>query len=183
MKSTFISRLTVASLAPLAVGLTVAAPVAAGRLADGTVAFDRPPTLVGVSTLTSTAGANGRYHFTITVPADAGEPLEAVRITPYQHVQTIPLDLKATQAAAGAAFAQGTTLPLANVGGTPEDANEALVVFEQPVTPGNTVTITLEAERNPAGGVYQYGVTAYPAGENSVGQFLGYGRLSFYGYE
>nr|WP_277883373.1 DUF2808 domain-containing protein [Nostoc flagelliforme] len=48
--------------------------------------------------------------------------------------------------------------------------------------PGNTVTIALAVRRNPIGsGVYQFGVTAYPDGENSLGQLLGYGHINFYG--
>jgi Protein of unknown function (DUF2808) len=31
------------------------------------------------------------------------------------------------------------------------------------------------------GGVYEFGVTAYPTNQDGLGQFLGYGRINFYG--
>ncbi|NEQ67434.1 MAG: DUF2808 domain-containing protein, partial [Symploca sp. SIO2D2] len=38
----------------------------------------------------------------------------------------------------------------------------------------NDVTVSLKAKRNPqAGGIYVFGVTAYSAGENSPGLYLG----------
>ena len=62
-----------------------------------------------------------------------------------------------------------------------EDQQSVTLTFDPPVAPGNTVTIALEPERNPRrSGVYLFGVTAYPSGEKTYGQFLGYGRLHFY---
>ena len=44
------------------------------------------------------------------------------------------------------------------------------------------ITVAIESQRNPSwSGVYEFGVTAYPTGENGLGQFLGYGRINFYG--
>jgi Protein of unknown function (DUF2808) len=48
------------------------------------------------------------------------------------------------------------------------------------VMPGTTFTVAVEAERNPIhGGIYQFGVTAYPVGEGTTGQYLGTGRVTF----
>jgi acyl dehydratase len=56
------------------------------------------------------------------------------------------------------------------------------VVFEQPVQPGTTVTVAVDAKANPGfGGIYEFGVTAYPEGDQVVSQFLGYGRIAFQG--
>jgi len=55
------------------------------------------------------------------------------------------------------------------------------VTFDPPVTPGKR-SIGLRPVRNLRfSGVYLFGVTAYPVGEKSHGQFLGFGRLHFYG--
>jgi hypothetical protein len=55
------------------------------------------------------------------------------------------------------------------------------VTFDPPIAPGQTVTVGLRPVRNPnVGGVYLFGVTAFPAGEKVHGQFLGFGRLQFY---
>lgn len=57
-------------------------------------------------------------------------------------------------------------------------SGETTVIFETPVEPGNTVLIAIKPQRNPStGGVYLFGVTAYPTGENSSGLYLGSGRI------
>jgi hypothetical protein len=80
-------------------------------------------------------------------------------------------------------LAKGTEIPLASIGSNqPKNTGEITIAFEQPVQPGQTVTVAVKSEANPTfGGVYLFGVTAYPAGESSLGQFLGYGRINFYG--
>ena len=48
-----------------------------------------------------------------------------------------------------------------------EATAEITVEFQQPIPPGNNLTVGLKPRRNPDyGGVYLFGVTAYPAGEN-----------------
>lgn len=161
-------------------GSTTAAAVEAARLADGRVMFDRPPRLIEATTFDQEAGFSGRYHFVVEVPEDAGEPLEAIAITPLDGAQRINFKLDATTAQEGTAYARGTELPLASVGGTPDNPADILVVFDQPVQPGETATVILQTSHNPWGGVYIFGVTGYPAGENGLGQVLGYGRIHIY---
>ncbi|MGB3642285.1 MAG: DUF2808 domain-containing protein, partial [Rivularia sp. (in: cyanobacteria)] len=61
------------------------------------------------------------------------------------------------------------------------DDKTVSLTFNPPVEPGKTITIALKQIRNPSSeGVYLFGVTAFPVGEKSHGQFLGYGRLHFY---
>ncbi|PSN14647.1 hypothetical protein C7293_10825 [filamentous cyanobacterium CCT1] len=161
-------------------GTTTAASVEAARLADGRVLFDRPPTLVEAITFDQLASLSSRYHFVIAVPEDAGEPLEAIAITPRDAAQRISFRLDASSAHRGTAYASGPELALASVGGVPEDPNTILVVLEEPVQPGETVTVSLKTSRNPWGGVYLFGVTGYPAGAEGVGQYLGLGRIQIY---
>jgi len=175
LKSLSTSTVTLSILSTLAI-----ASAGAVTLPDGRVAFNRPPDLLEATTLTPGSSERGRYHFVVEVPADAGEPLGAVVITPRDRAERVDFQLNATTAHQGAAYASGPELSLANIGGAPDNPEEVLVVFEQPVQPGETITITLETEQNPFGGVYLYGVTGYPAGENSVGQFLGYGRINIF---
>ena len=55
------------------------------------------------------------------------------------------------------------------------------VWFDPPVPPGEKVVIGLRPYRNPSSsGIYLFGVTAFPHGDQAHGQFLGYGRLHFY---
>lgn len=162
------------------IGTAIALPAAAVQYPDGTVAFDRPPELVEAVTRSITPELEGDYHFTIAVPSNAGEPLEAVVISPRDHVGDISFMLDESQASLGTAFARGTSLNLANVGGAPDNPDDVLIVFEDPIMPGNIVTITLSGRSPAYGGTYQFGVTAYPAGENTIGNFIGYGRFNFF---
>ncbi len=55
------------------------------------------------------------------------------------------------------------------------------IAFDPPIAPGQTVTVSLQADRNPLqGGVYLFGVTAFPMGESNSGLFLGYGRVNIF---
>ena len=54
------------------------------------------------------------------------------------------------------------------------------VTFAEPVSAGPTFTVGLRPKRNPdLGGTYQFGVTAFPAGEKTQGIYLGSARLQF----
>ncbi|WP_169613838.1 DUF2808 domain-containing protein [Nodosilinea sp. P-1105] len=176
----FAKSLKVSALGVGILGTAAAMSVEAVTLPDGRVMFDRPPTLVEATTRDIHSGARGRYHFVIEVPENAGEALEAIVVTPRDHAKRINFTLDASTAQQGVAYARGPELSLASVGGVPENPHEVLLVFDQPVQPGETVTVTLRTAYNPWGGVYLFGVTGYPAGENGVGQFLGYGRIHLY---
>lgn len=173
-------HLTFGSIAIGLFGMAIIQPALAVRFANGAVAFDRPPELVQAVTRSVTPAAPGSFHFTIEVPSNAGEPLEAAVISPYKNFQEITFDLEDTKANVGKAFARGESLTLSSVGGATNNPQDVLVVFEDPIMPGTTVTITLSGRTPSRGGVYQYGVTAYPAGENPIGHFLGYGRFNFF---
>ena len=183
MSTLHLRHLGVSALFLGTLGLLATLPAQAVRFPDGRVAFDRPPDLIGASTRNLSPNTGGRYHFTISVPSDAGEPLKALVITPRDQAEHIRFDLDESTASLGSAYARGPELTLSSIGGSPENPDEVTVVFDQPVQPGNTVTVVLESQRNPfRGGVYQFGVTAYPEGEESIGQFIGYGRIHFFGH-
>ncbi|MBD2020839.1 DUF2808 domain-containing protein [Leptolyngbya sp. FACHB-36] len=174
--STVVSRLLNASaLTGLLAASVFVPPVVAGQVGDKTF-FDRVPRLVRTATdnlQTYIAGAT--YEFTLSVPADAGAPLEAVTIAPDAATE---FDVSRS-----VAYVNGSrSATLASVGGPQStNSNAATIVFDPPIQPGQTVTISLKAQRNPdREGTRLFGITAYPAGENGVGQFLGFGRLTFY---
>jgi Protein of unknown function (DUF2808) len=151
------------------------------QLRDGTVYFVQPPNLVNV--VTTYKGVNvwgGTYYFTINLPKNAGEPLQRVTITQREGVENIRYDLDDTRAFVETGDRKGARLTLGSV--TRERETRTVSVnFDPPVTPGKTITIALRPLKNPSfSGVYLLGVTAFPVGEKSHGQFLGFGRLQFY---
>lgn len=159
-------------------------PLAAVQVADGTIYFDRPPDLVGATTTRSSVyTSRPRYYFTLEVLENAGEPLGQVMIaqeTSYGAFGDVIEDLRSAEAFIGTRRDREQAITIQDVV-IDEDQQSVTLTFDPPVAPGNTVTIALEPERNPRrSGVYLFGVTAYPSGEKTYGQFLGYGRLHFY---
>ncbi len=150
-------------------------------VSTGQMFFSRVPRLVRVEASQKGAYEASTYEFTVSVPSDAGAPLQAVRIVQDQNFDTVKFNISQSKAFMGERYAAGPELPLASVGGAQPAPGEATIVFNQPVQPGSTVTIALDVKANPpSGGVYEFGVTAFPAGEKGMGQFLGYGRINLY---
>ena len=151
------------------------------QLRDGTVYFAYPPDLVDATTTFNSVNEWGAtYYFTINLPQKAGEPLQRVTITQREGGDYIRFKLKDSRAFVGTRNRKGERLTLADV--TQEREKKTVsVTFDPPVTPGQTVTIGLRPVKNPSfSGVYLFGVTAFPSGEKSHGQFIGFGRIHFY---
>ena len=151
------------------------------ELGDGRTAFLRAPRLIRTAASHSSANSPSTYQFTIEVPKDAGEALKAITISPKNNAQKINFNVSQSKAFMGDSFAGGTNLSLTNIGGSQiKGSKEITVVFDEPVQPGNTVTVSLKTNRNPhRAGFYLFGVTAFPEGEKSPGLYLGSGRFHF----
>ena len=174
---------TIGTILAVAVGIGgfTAQMTQAVQLADGTVYFVQPPRLVAATTTFKEVNVWGAtYYFTISLPENAGEPLQKVTITQNEGTQDIRFDLEDSRAFEGTRGNRGLRLGLGGV--TRERKTKTVsVTFNPPVTPGKTVTIGLRPVYNPMfSGVYLFGVTAFPPGEKSHGQFLGFGRFNFY---
>ena len=144
--------------------------------------FSRAPRLGRVNASHKGTFVPSTYEFTITVPSDAGAPLQAVRIAQDENLETVEFDVSESKAFKGEGYKAGSELRLASVGGAQSTPGEAIIVFDQPVAPGDTVTIGLDVPGNPmSDGVYEFGVTAYSDRTQNIGQFLGYGRITLYG--
>lgn len=149
------------------------------RLADGTVYFAQPPRLVNATTTFRNPGVPATYYFTLSLPETAGEPLQRVTFIQKEGIEDITFNLKRTQAEADPLSDSKQQLTLGEV--TRDRKTQTVsVTFNPPVPAGRTVKIGLRSARNPLyGGIYLFGVTAFPVGEKSHGQFLGFGRLQF----
>ncbi len=157
-------------------------PASALKIGIGKTVFEKSPRLIEAGASQTAPGASSSYQFTIEVPEEAGEPLQAVKITQKPNLEEINFKRELTRAHLGELFAaEAPSLSVVSIGGkAPSEENEVLVVFDPPVDPGNKVTISLKANNNPLfGGVYLFGITAFSVGENSEGLYLGSARLHF----
>lgn len=152
------------------------------QLRDGKVYFIQPPRLLDVVTTYSEVNVwDATYYFTINLPENAGEPLQKITINQHEGVDYIRFDLKDSYAFQGTRSDRGQRVEFKDITSDRKTKTVSLM-FDPPLSPGQTLTIGLKAVQNPmTPGVYLYGVTAFPAGEQPHAQFLGYGRLQFYG--
>ncbi|WP_013323872.1 DUF2808 domain-containing protein [Gloeothece verrucosa] len=140
--------------------------------------FLKSPTLIRSATSAKGPASEANYHFTIQVPSNAGQPLKSVTIIQQLNVEKIRFLPQGSQAFIGQSFHRGT--PVAVQGELIEnDTDGVKVIFNEPILPGNTVTVVLRAINPLYGGVYQFGVTAFPEGNDQQGLYLGPGRLHF----
>jgi Protein of unknown function (DUF2808) len=147
------------------------------RFSDGTLHFAGIPSLGKVSTTDNSAWAWGAtYFFTLQIPADASEPLGRIELKKTEGLDSIDFNLKRTFA-----YVNGDRRQTIEVRASNPEENTLAVEFDPPVAPGTTLTLGIKPYSNPRnGGVYLFGVTAFPAGEKVSSQFIGHGRLQFY---
>lgn len=159
---------------------STAAVTQAVQLADGTVAFAKPPTLVdAITTFRATRASAAKYYFTLSLPETADEPLQKITINLRQGADNIDYRLDKTIAAVGTARNRTEPIEIAETTFNAE-TQTVTVTLAEPIVPGTTFTIGLKPKRNPdLDGTYLFGVTAFPAGEKSQGIYLGAGRLQF----
>ncbi|MBD2775966.1 DUF2808 domain-containing protein [Iningainema tapete] len=153
------------------------------QLRDGRVYFVQPPRLVeAVTTYKEIYVWGATYYFTMDLPENAGEPLQKVTFNQHEGVDRIRFDVKDSYAFVGERSSRGEKLAIKEATSDRKTRTVSLT-FDPPVSPGKTITIALKPVQNPTiQGVYLFGVTAFPPGEKAYGQFLGYGRLQFYGF-
>lgn len=153
------------------------------QVIDGVIPshFTKSPRLLGASsTYKGVRVSYAKYYFNVSLPVDAGNSLQQVEIAQRQGVNEIKFRLDRTKAYIGTNRDKQQELAIADV--TQDEATGAITVtLAEAVPPGTTFTVALKPRRNPDfGGVYLFGVTAYPKGENPYGLYLGAGRLHFY---
>jgi hypothetical protein len=139
--------------------------------------FERSPRLIRAATSFRGPAALANYSFTIELSLDAGAPMSAVTIGEQPNIEQIPLYPNRSRVFRSES-SHGERSIKAQIIDVSSETPEVKVVFEQPIQPGTTVTVSLRA-RNPLyGGIYQFGVTAFPLNNND-GLYLGSGRLQF----
>ena len=144
--------------------------------------FSRSPRLINV--MTTYRGARvrrPRYYYTIDLPNGSGNSLKTITINQRQGSEEIDYYPQDTIAFQGTPNHRENPLTIAET--TWDKTTETMTItFDPPVSPGTTFTIGLKAKKNPEyGGIYLFGVTAFPAGNNPRPLYLGSGRLHFDG--
>ena len=137
--------------------------------------FFAVPTLDSFSTTSDISYNSATYEVKLTVPANAGRALQAVRIKQEPNFERVDF----TASEIKAVLPNGKTTPIEPVQPAKTDG-DATVVFNPPLKPGQIVTIELPVHSNPNDGIYLFGVTAIPTGNTVRNQFLGFGRLHIY---
>jgi Protein of unknown function (DUF2808) len=175
--------LGIALLGGFVLTVSLTKPIAASEVNPSTTMRVEAPHLLKVSAVHLEPAGVGTFYFTIDVPLSYGKSLEAIRISQIpEGDRLISFDANQSKVVLGQRVARNSeTVPLSAIGGPEDEKTGALTLaFAQPVRPGTTFTVAVEAERNPIyGGIYQFGVTAYPVGDSTTGQYLGTGRVTF----
>jgi Protein of unknown function (DUF2808) len=155
--------------------------ILSGQLPDGRIFFDRSPRLLDATTpYNQTRIRNVPYYFTVEIPENVGKPLGKILIQQRQGLANIQFRLSETTAFVGTSSDRGEPLSIGEVAIDAQTGGVS-VTFDPPVSPGQTITISLVAAMNPSqSGVYLFGVTAFPAGDEVLSLYLGPGRLQFY---
>ena len=155
-------------------------PLLALDMGDNTTLFNKSPRLLDVITTLSRIRVEGAtYYVTVELPSDIDESLQQLTIQQTQGVDTIYFDLDDTIAFEGKPLHRHDLLNLARVKRN-LDNNQISVIFDPPISPGKTFTVAFKPKSNPdISGHYQFAITAYPAGNNAQGLYLGLGRLFF----
>jgi hypothetical protein len=147
-------------------------------LRDGKTYFEKPPRLISSTTTQDGSYIWGAsYFFTVDIPEKAGEPLAKLVISQETGQGQPQFNAQAAEIFEGTRKKQGDRLQFQSIAIT-DNPVTVTAIFDPPIPPGKTVTIRLYPVRNPqVGGTYLYRVTAFPAGEEPHGQFLGFGRI------
>jgi hypothetical protein len=154
-------------------------PTEARDLNQKGIFFERSPRLIRSATSFRGPAIWSNYYFTIEIPQEAGAPLKTVTIIQQPNLEQIVFDPSRTRASLGDSSSNDQAISLTAVASDSPPKHGVKVIFERPIEPGQTVTIALKGINPLHGGIYQFGVTAFPGGDDSQGLYLGVGRLQF----
>ena len=179
LRARAIAKARVLAIAGLA-ALSLMLPLRAVEL-RGMTYFQTPPWSLTFRNYYTTVMANGaEYYFTIVMPEQAGAGLGRVEIQ-----QTTGSDwsfpFAVNQSRAFLGEPRRKQAAIAVEASFDEKRREFSILFPNPPSPGQTVTVVLRPFNNPSfAGIYQFAVRAFPAGPNPVGQQVGFARMAIY---
>jgi hypothetical protein len=181
-RSTWLLAMGSCSGLAIAFSSAIKLPAQGVEAPDGTVAFESGLLLLDAhTTFDGVEVKQARYYFDLELPDDIGESLQKVEIQQRNGGDEVTFEPEETEAYLGDHHQKLERV--AAIATRDKDTEQITIRFEQPIAPGNKITIGLKPKSNPSyGGVYLFGVTAYPTGEKARGMYLGAGRLHFENY-
>jgi hypothetical protein len=152
-------------------------PIHAQSISEETSFFRKSPRLIRAATTFRNPRAIATYFFEIKMPEDASDSLQSVVINQQKNSETIKFFPDQTKAFID--NNQQESIPITAELERNEDKNQLKILLKQPVKPGDILTLAIRAKNPLYGGIYQFGVTAYPQGNNPQPLYLGIGRIHF----
>ncbi|MGK7945071.1 MAG: DUF2808 domain-containing protein [Microcystaceae cyanobacterium] len=155
--------------------------LAQSTLNSGISYFRKSPRLTNVMTTFNAVRVwSATYYFTIEIPENAGNTLSTVTIQQREGFEEIEFHLERTVAFLGGHRNKKDSINIGSITQDP-DSKAITINLASPIPPDTVFTIGLRPKRNPdIAGVYLFGVTVYPTGNNPSELYLGAGRLHFY---
>ncbi len=150
------------------------------QYSDGRSAFESAVLLIDShATFDRVRARQAKYYFDLELPGNIGEPLGKIVIRQRSGGDTVQFELDQTKVYFGSHNSKQEEIE--SIAFYDEATGEITVKLKQAVNPDNSLTVALKPKRNPDyGGVYLFGVTAFPPGEKSLGLYLGAGRFHIY---
>lgn len=153
-------------------------PIYAQSVAQKISFFLKSPRLTRAASSFNSTRVISTYFFAIQLPEDAGNSLQSVTINQQVNLETIRFFPEKSRGFLG--DNNGKPIEVQVELDQSNNQNQLNIFFSEAIKPGEMVTIAIRA-RNPLyGGIYQFGVTAYPQGNNPQPLYLGNGRIHFY---
>ncbi|AFZ45567.1 peptidase C14 caspase catalytic subunit p20 [Halothece sp. PCC 7418] len=142
--------------------------------------FKESPHVLRARTTRNGIGARGaKHYFTFSLPANAGQGLQAVQIKQHRSTESIRYQLEDTIAFTGENRNSGQKLAIQETS-LDEETQTVTITFTEPLMPGTTFTVGLIPKKNPnSSGVYLFGLTAIPEGDKPITLNLGVVRFHF----
>ncbi len=99
------------------------------ELGGGRTFFDKPPRLIKSLATFKSPNTPSEYLFTILLPEDAGETLQAVSIVQKPNLERIRFERSKSRAFFGEGLNGGSSIPLAKVESETTNPSEITIVF------------------------------------------------------
>ncbi len=139
--------------------------------------FRSSPRLIRSTSTFTLPDVISTYIFDIEIPENAGNNLQQIVINQQVNLETVDFLPDKTRAfllnQGNKSLDVNSTLNVTN------NQNGIIIDLLQPAKPGDKLRLAIRAKNPLYGGIYQFGVTVYPQGNNPKSLYLGIARFHF----